>query len=298
MQLAVQYSRAAADLLDVGRIDIDRFKCPAWQDLIATVREAYPVYVHFPLKVGLGIGDAIDAETNQTANWRRVEALLSRTDTPFVNVHLAPTARDHPDIPVDTAAVVHVERLTACLIRDVRAVVQRFGPERVIVENDHDNGGQHLRPAFLPEVIRHMVEETGCDLLLDVSHARLAAHALGMDARAYLHALPLGRVREIHLTGIQPFGDRWIDALRRANIDEDVIRRFAGRLMDHLPLTETDWEFTAWALEQIRRGVWGQPWIVALEYGGVGPLWEAVTDAEVLVDQVPRLRDLIKTPRV
>jgi hypothetical protein len=27
----------------------------------------------------------------------------------------------------------------------------------------------------------------------------------------------------------------------------------------------------------------------------VGPLWEAVTDADVLADQVPRLYDLVKS---
>ena len=47
----------------------------------------------------------------------------------------------------------------------------------------------------------------------------------------------------------------------------------------------------------VQRGAWGQPWVVALEYGGVGPLWEAVTDADVLANQVPRLYDQVKPQR-
>jgi len=46
-------------------------------------------------------------------------------------------------------------------------------------------------------------------------------------------------------------------------------------------------------LDHIRDGCWGQPWVVALEYGGVGPLWEAVTEADVLAVQVPRLHALV-----
>ena len=101
MKLAVNYSYPAADLLCDEQIRIDYFKCPAWLDLVATVREIHPIYVHFPLRVGTGIGDAIDAETSQPADWGKVETLLVQSDTSFVNVHLTPTTQDYPDIPVD-----------------------------------------------------------------------------------------------------------------------------------------------------------------------------------------------------
>ena len=135
-------------------------------------------------------------------------------------------------------------------------------------------------------------------MLLDISHARLAAHHLGMDAWDYIHALPVERIREIHVTGIQHFDARWVALLRRAGLDAGVIQGLVGRLVDHLPLTADDWAFAAQSLDHIRRGVWGQPWIVALEYGGVGPVWEAVTDMEVLREQIPRLYELVKTCRV
>ena len=294
MELAVHYSRAAADLLARGQIRCDRFKCPAWPDLVEVAGRVHPTYVHFALIAGRGVGAVLDGETGRDADWAAVEALLERTGTPYVNVHLAPTARDHPGIPRDTEAPEHVERLTEDLIRDVGAVVARFGPERVIAENDHDNGGLHLRPAFLPEVITTVVRETGCGLLLDLSHARLAAHHLGREPWDYLAALPLARTRELHLTGLQRFDERWAAFFRRGGLDAGAVAPFVGRLMDHLPLTEADWAFTERALEQVRRGAWGAPWAVALEYGGVGPLWEASTDAAVLREQVPRLRDLVR----
>ena len=44
----------------------------------------------------------------------------------------------------------------------------------------------------------------------------------------------------------------------------------------------------------MHRRAWGQPWIVTFEYGGVGGVWEMVTDRAVLAEQAPRLRRLVK----
>ena len=293
MQLAVNYSLPTAELFRTGQIQLDRFKCPAWPDVIATAQAIGSTYVHFPLLVGSGIGDAIDAETGQPADWARIEALMAQTETPFVNVHLASRVRDHPDIPANTNDPAHIERLTEHLIRDMRAVVKRFGAERVMVENDHDNGGKHLPVAYLPECIWRVVKETGCGLLLDVSHVRIAAHHLDMDVREYIGGLPVQCTREIHVTGIQRFEGQWIEALRQAGIDAATIQHFEGRLLDHLPMTGEDWEFFAWAMNQVHNGAWGRPWIVTFEYGGVGSLFEAVTRADVLAEQIPRLYKLV-----
>ena len=89
-----------------------------------------------------------------------------------------------------------------------------------------------MRPACLPEVVRRVIEETGCGLLLDLSHTRLAAQELGMDARDYISALPVERIHEIHVTGIQRFEGRWMDMVRRAGIKEEEVV-FAGQPIDH-----------------------------------------------------------------
>lgn len=291
MKFAVHYSQPAAALVDAERINPDYFKCPAWPELIATVQAKYPMYVHFPLRVGGGSG-AIDTETRQPPDWPRIDTLCAQTGTPSINVHLEPTTDDHPDIPADTTDPDHIEFLTDCLIRDLRAVVARFGPARVIAENVPNSDGC-LHPAYRPGVVRRAIEACDCGLLLDISHARRAARALGMDARAYIALLPVERTREIHFTGIQQFDDQWIRVLRVAGVREAIIAQFAGRWQDHLPLTDADWEFTAWSLAQIARGRWGRPWIVALEYGGVGPLWEALTDPAILATQIPRLTAMV-----
>jgi uncharacterized protein (UPF0276 family) len=166
MKFAVNYSAEAAELYDAESIKIDLFKTPAWPDLIASIQEKYPLYVHFPLLVGSGIGDAIDAETGKPADWKRIEALLAQSNTPLVNLHLAPTTEDYPDIPIDSTDPAHEEMLTERLIRDVLAVTERFGSQHVIAENIPGHDVNELKAALRPELIFEVIESAGCGFLL------------------------------------------------------------------------------------------------------------------------------------
>ena len=298
MKFAVNYSSAAAGLFREGRIEVDRFKCPAWPETIACAQALAPVYVHLPLRVGAGIGDAIDTETRQPADWRRLEPLLGQTGTPQINVHLAPLTDDFPGVPVDTRDPAHSEMLYAHALRDVQALVARFGPERIVVENADDGKGLIYDAVLQPGFIRRVIEEAGCSFLLDIAHARLAAHTLEWDAREYLAGLPTGLTCEIHLAGIQSLTGRWLALMKQSGLSDEDLGWFAslkpGQWLDHLPLVDDDWEFYAWAFEQVQRGNWGQPWIAALEHGGVGRTWEMLTDRDALAEQVPRLYSMVK----
>jgi uncharacterized protein (UPF0276 family) len=294
MNFAVNFSEAAENLVRKGQIRVDRFKCPAWLDLIRRARESAPVYVHFPLRVGRGIGDARDTETKQPADWGKVETLLAQTDTRQVNLHLAPCIGELDGISLEAAGGCEVEVVVESMIRDVRSVAQRFGAERVVLENADDGRSGILRAALLPEVISCVVRETDCGFLLDIAHARLAARRLGMNSGDYIAQLPLSSIREMHLAGIQRFAGHWVLRAQESGLEPGAIQLLDGQLLDHLPLTAEDWVFYAWALQQVQHGTWGEPWIVALEYGGVGGLWEVTSDQNLLAEQVPRLYTLVK----
>jgi uncharacterized protein (UPF0276 family) len=142
-------------------------------------------------------------------------------------------------------------------------------------------------------VITRVVEETGCGLLLDLAHARISAAYLDMDVKTYINELPFTKIREMHITGVQPLLGHWAELVREVDVaDAD---RLANGLFDHLPMVEEDWRLVDWSLQQIRTGTWPRPWAIAFEYGGVGPLWEMLTDPHVLGQQVPRLRNLLQT---
>ncbi len=294
MKLAVNYSRPLAALVRSGRITVDRYKCPAWDGLVAEANAAHPTYVHFPLRVGLGGGTTLDTEANVPIQWEtRVEALRAQTDTPFVNLHVKATAADYPSIPAETTDPAHADWLLERFIDDVTSVTARYGAENVMVENGNIDGGDNLRPGYLPETLTRIVESTGCGLLLDISHAVIAADHIGMDIHDYLAALPVAHLREIHVTGVHQIDEAWQEKMRRLGVNEATIGRFAGRLQDHLPMTDPDWELLDWVLGHIQCGAWGTPWAISFEYGGIGGMWEALVDAEVLESQVPRLYAMV-----
>lgn len=262
MKFAINYSTQAAELLSEGQIEIDRFKCPNWPDMIHEASSYRPVAVHFGLQAGSG--------KLKDSNWEPISHLLAETGTPYVNLHLSPTREDYPDFPIETPEPDQFQQVVKNLIDDVRAVVEQFGAERVIAENVPYSGeaGKVLRPAVEPAVIHQVLEKTGCGLLLDISHARIAAHHLEIDAHTYMSQLPVERLKELHFTGLHGMN---------------------GRLQDHLSILETDWPFLEWVMERIQQGEWARPWMLALEYGGIGEKFAWRSDKTVIAQQVPRI---------
>jgi uncharacterized protein (UPF0276 family) len=268
MKLAINYSTQAAALLAAGKIQLDRFKCPDWPDMIAEAQTQLPVAVHFTLTAGSG-------KLKKTADWDFIAGLLDQTHTPYVNLHLSPTLKYFPDYSVDKLSHAQSKKVFKAMRKDVRAAVREFGPERVIVENVPYRGSQDkvFRTAVEPQWIGEIVEDTGCGLLLDISHARISAHQLGVDACEYMEQLPIEKIKELHFTGLH---------------DLD------GYLQDHLSILEADWPFLEWALDRIHSGRWAVPWLLAFEYGGVGDKFAGRSDPAVIADQLPRIYHLMK----
>ena len=269
MQLAVNYSPQAADLLREGTITFDRWKCSDWPELVAGARAtSLPLYLHLDLQAGSGKAAAVDLE--------HLAARVADTATPYVNLHLAPQRADYPDIPVESREPTQLDAVVDRTVRDLRRVSARFGAARVIVENLPYRGadGKRLRLGAEAGLMRRVCDETGCGFLLDIAHARTAARHLGVDEREYLSSLPTDRLRELHVSGV----------------DCDA----EGRPREHMPLSDDDWALLTWCLGRIREGRWGHPWVLAFEYGGLGPVMEWRSEAAVLAEQVPRPGALVR----
>jgi uncharacterized protein (UPF0276 family) len=266
MKLAINYSPASAELYRKGAITIDAFKVPDWPNLVAEASAICTPAVHFSLQAGSG--------KLAQSDWKLIDKLLATTATPYVNLHLDAHKNDFPGIPLDTTEAAHKELVFERLLQDTMAVVSRYGAERVIAENVPYKGGDgdYLRPCGEPDLIRRVVEQAGCGLLLDISHARLSAHYLGIPETEYLAQLPTQRIREMHIAGVHTLPDG---------------------LQDHLSMLEDDWNRLAWVLERIQRKEWSQPWMLAFEYGGVGSIFAWRSDAAVIAEQVPRLYAMV-----
>jgi hypothetical protein len=260
IQLAVNYSLEAEALEQAGLIQFDLCKLPDWHDLVAEMAPRRDSYIHFTLAAGLNIPFKPD--------WMSIERLLKTTGTANVNLHLVAPPDLNPLVPDAVEAVLR----KAC--EDVNQVIERYGSERVILENVPVIGCRHhhLLPVVMPAAICQVIAETGCGLLLDLAHARLAARVLGLGESDYIQALPVQRLRELHITGVGLHEGDWVD---------------------HMEMQPDDWELLDWALDRIRSGEWAQPAIAAFEYGGVGTPFQWRSDRRVLAEQVPLLKNLI-----
>ncbi len=265
MYLAINYSHAAARLIQSGQIDIDYFKTPDWDWLVNEASQLKPVAAHFTLEVGNDNLGQVD--------WDKVRHLSQITRTPYINLHLDARQSNYPDFSVDTMNASDVERVAKTILSDVMSVVKRFGPELVIIENSpyRAEQGNTMRLCVLPDLITRVVNETDCGLLLDISHAIITAKSLGISPDEYISQLPMGMMKEMHFAGIQ-------------------LNQITGQWIDHLSIQETDWYWLDWVLDRIHLGDWNRPWLLAFEYGGVGEPFEWRTDPQVIVEQVPQIR--------
>lgn len=289
MQFILNYSPLAEKLVQAGELTIDRFKCPAWPEVISAAGHTRPVYVHFPLIVGQSV---INSEKKQAPDWGFFRALKEQTDTPYINLHPILRAADFPHIPVHSTQPAHFQEMVARVSDQVAEVCHLFGADQLILENVYDDSGRNLRLNYVPEFYQAVLEKTGCGLLLDLAHAYLAALALQTDPQTYTAALPTGRIKEIHTTGIQKLEGEWLKIGGELGY-HSYWQHLVGQYHDHLPYREEDWAFTRWAMGQLHSGRWAKPWAVSLEYGGIGGLWEASTNEQILRTQVPYLAQLV-----
>lgn len=293
MEFAINYSPVLGQLVQDGVVQVERFKCPAWPDLLKEAQRVRPVYVHFPLGVGSGIGCPLDEEIHGPADLDRIASLLEMTGTRYINTHFIPAEKHYPNIPPGSREPRHIEQVITNTLRDLEPLVERFGAEHVLVENVVNEYG-FLTLAVLPEVIARVLEKSGCGFLFDHSHARLAARNLGLDEREYSASMPVEHIREVHVTGLQRIEGVLFQRIQAAGGTNGFATLTDGQMMDHFPMTAEDWPELEWLAGRLGREKWRTPWVVAYEYGGVGGLWEVLTDQAVYVEQLPRMANVLK----
>ncbi|MEA3326518.1 MAG: DUF692 family protein [Chloroflexota bacterium] len=259
MKFAVNYSNPLIQLLKEGSVKIDLIKCPDWEGMI---REAEPygeITVHFDLKAGFGNTFDVD--------FSRIKAIKDHTATPYVNTHLVAPKNLDPD------NLKEVRKINQLWREEIQVMIDHFGEESVALEHfPYTLTTPHLLPAVESKNFSQVILDTNCRFLLDLSHASITADALSMDVKDYIRSLPVDRLVEMHITGIKLYG---------------------GVLTDHFALQERDWKLFAWALDQIQKGYWRKPEIVAFEYGGVGNSFVWRTDDRILRTQVPKLYEIV-----
>jgi uncharacterized protein len=171
------------------------------QQTLAECAERWSVLPH---GVGLNIGGPDPLDNEYVTG---LAALVKRLDSPFFSDHLVYSRlggvylHDLFPLPFNEEAVEHVVPF--------------------LLENPscsaHMPGGTLSEATFL----RHVVEQADCGLLLDVNNVYVNAQNHGYDPRAFMDALPLERVVQIHLAGHDRCPDVIIDT-HGAPVCDDV----------------------------------------------------------------------------
>jgi uncharacterized protein (UPF0276 family) len=161
--------------------------------LLDRVAERVPVSVH---GVGLSIGGAGPLDRDHLA---RLAAVARRAGAGLVSEHLAWST--HEGEYHNALLPLPLTEATLARVAEHVDVVQEALGRPMLLENPASvfafEASTWDEPAFLAEVVRR----TGCGLLLDVNNVVVSAVNVGLDPVAFIAALPLDAVGEIHLAG-------------------------------------------------------------------------------------------------
>ncbi|NCF17919.1 MAG: DUF692 family protein [Haliea sp.] len=153
--------------------------------------ERYPIVLH-GLSLDIGGPDPVD-----TGLVESVRALMNDIEVPLYSEHLTYCAAeghlyDLLPIPFTEEAVHYV----AARVRQVQDIIG----EPIALENASYYAQPHTDLSEA-EFICAVIEESGCDLLLDVNNIYVNSINHLYDALEFLEALPLERARYIHVAG-------------------------------------------------------------------------------------------------
>ncbi len=164
----------------------------AWRRDLRHFAERRPIVAH-GLSLNLGGTAPLDE-----VFLRRVQRFLDEHGVALFTEHLSWCADDGHlydllPIPFTGDAVRHV----AARIRRTQEILER----RIAVEN----ASYYVAPAIAEmseiEFIHAVLEEADCDLHLDVNNVYVNSVNFAFDARAFLDALPAGRIVYLHMAG-------------------------------------------------------------------------------------------------
>ena len=189
---------------------------------LGLIRERYPLSIH---GVGLSIGadQALDRE-----HLERLATLLERYQPQAFSEHLAWSS--HGDVFLNDLLPLAYDAATLARVCEHIDQVQNRLQRQLLLENpatyvEFSNSSMD-EATFIGEVVRR----TGCGLLLDVNNAYVSSINHHWDVQAYLRALPLHAVGEIHLAGFaedrDAAGDRLLIDTHGAPVDDAVWRLY------------------------------------------------------------------------
>lgn len=212
--------------------------------MLEALRALRPLSLH---GVGMSLGGAELPDDDHLAALKK---LVDRFEPGLVSEHIAWSG--HEGLYLADLLPPPLTETSLSMLVDAVDKVQSFLGRRILIENP--TSYLALPQNSIPEIefIVAAARQSGCGLLIDVNNIYLSAHNIGIDAHAYVDALPGDLVGEIHLAGFeadQGTGDDvLIDTHSRPVSDPvwDLYHRLIHRIGARPTLIEWDNDVPAW----------------------------------------------------
>ena len=202
---------------------------------LARIREKYPVVMH-GVAMSIGTVDPLNSEYLE-----KLKKLTAWLNPAWISDHLCWTGIAHANTH-DLLPVPYTEEALNHIVSRIRQV-QDYLERPVALENPSTY--LEFKTSRIPEAefIAQMMAESGCYLLLDVNNVYVSCYNHRLDPKAYIDALPLDRVVQIHLSGHTNKGTHIIDTHDDFVVDEVwALYRYVVHKAGRTPNTMIEWD--------------------------------------------------------
>jgi uncharacterized protein (UPF0276 family) len=203
IRLGISISRTAARLAAQGRLNVDYI---VWYGQLGAaqldeVADSKPLLLHdLSDSFWLNYDDPFDE-----ALMTQTRAILDRIQCPWLSTGIGASAEPqaHRHGPYREANPEDVQPRQTVIDNIIRhgKRLQAWAQMPILLENFNFHPTGAYDYICEPSLISDLIAEIGCGMLLDLGHARISAHNMaewGGNTEAYLRALPLAKVREVH----------------------------------------------------------------------------------------------------
>ncbi|HEX9771995.1 MAG TPA: DUF692 domain-containing protein [Steroidobacteraceae bacterium] len=170
---------------------------------LARIRERYPVALH---GVSMSIGGTDPIDVGYVA---AVRALAGRIEAAWISDHLCWTGTEGLNLH-DLLPLPYTDEALGHLAGRVRQVQDALGC-RILLENVSTYVS--FQASRIPEweFLSELAVRADCLLLLDINNVYVNSVNHAFDPLVFLDALPIDRVRQIHLAGHEDHGSHIVD---------------------------------------------------------------------------------------
>jgi uncharacterized protein (UPF0276 family) len=202
---------------------------------LAKVKERYPIVMH---GVALSIG-TVDPLSSEYLT--KLKKLIDWVKPAWVSDHLCWTGVAHKNSH-DLLPMPYTEEALAHTVQKIKQV-QDFLERPIALENPSTY--LEFKTSYIPEAefLARLVTESNCNLLLDVNNVYVSCYNHRLDPKAYLDALPLDRVIQLHLSGHSNNGTHIIDTHDDYVVDEVwALYQYVAHRGGRTPNTMIEWD--------------------------------------------------------